>query len=112
MAHKIAIASSDGNYIDMHFAQAYQYYIYEVEDKNYIFLEVRKIEVGNGHDENEFARILDCLKDCAALVVSRVGIGAAKYIAQSGKKIFEAPYSIKTVLEKFVVKQILKQNDK
>jgi len=104
---RIAVASSDGNTIDLHFAQAYQYFIYELQDDAYVFREVRKTRISLTHDENEFDRILALLKDCTAIVVSRVGYGAAQYVVQRGKRIFEAPYLVTAVLNKFVAKKIL-----
>ena len=112
MNPKIAIASSDGKNIDLHFAQSYQYYIYEIRDNDYVLLEVRKIRAGFTHDENEFDRILTSLKDCIAIVVSRVGYGAVRYITQSGKRIFEAPYPIAAVLKKFLQKKILEETNR
>ncbi len=44
MSYKIAIASSDGENVDVHFGAAEQFYIYEVEETKYQLAEVRKYE--------------------------------------------------------------------
>ena len=39
MTQRIAIASTDGKNIDLHFAQASQFYIFDVQDQEYKFIE-------------------------------------------------------------------------
>ena len=41
MSLKIAIASSDGKNIDLHFGKAEKFYIYELKEKNFEFVETR-----------------------------------------------------------------------
>lgn len=110
MAHRIAIASTDGENIDLHFAKASQFYIFDVHDKEYTFIEVRRNPEIVCHGESEFQKILAILNDCSAIVVSQIGYGAAKYIFSTGIRVFEAPYPIKDVLRKLVAKKILSRN--
>jgi nitrogen fixation protein NifX len=110
MAYRIAIASTDGENIDLHFAKSSQFYIFDVHDKDYAFVEVRKNPEIIRHGEIEFQKIMAILKDCSAIVVSQIGYGAAKYIFSTGIRVFEAPYPIKDVLHKFVAQEILSRN--
>ncbi len=110
MTYRVAIASTDGKNIDLHFAQASQFYIFDVHDKEFTFIEVRRNPKILCHGETEFKKVIAILKDCSAIVVSQVGYGAAKYIFSTGLRVFEAPYPVQDVLHKFVAKQILSQN--
>lgn len=107
MTHRIAIASSDGRNIDFHFARASQFYIYDVNDDAYKFIELRKCETVLKHDENEFEKTIQKLHDCSAVLVSQIGRGALSYVGSKGIRIFEAPYPIESVLEKLVQEGIL-----
>ncbi|MHB8065681.1 MAG: NifB/NifX family molybdenum-iron cluster-binding protein [Ruminiclostridium sp.] len=107
MKHRIAIASSDGKNIDLHFAKASQFYIYDVNDDNFDFVELRRCETILEHDENEFDKATQKLYDCMAVFVSQIGRGALSYIISKGLRVFEAPYLIESVLEKLVQEDIL-----
>ena len=110
MVHRIAVASTDGENIDLHFAKAFQFYIFDVVDEQeYTFVEVRENPKALRHGEIEFQKIIATLQDCSAIVVSQIGYGAAKYIFSTGIRVFEAPYPISAVLHKFAAKQILSQ---
>lgn len=107
MAQRIAIASTDGQNINLHFGQAHQYYIYDLEEQAYRFVEVRKVSRILTHGSNEFDRVIALLQDCKAIFVGQIGFGAARYLAAKNIRIFEAPYSIPAVLDKLVAEKIL-----
>jgi nitrogen fixation protein NifX len=107
MTHRIAIASSDGKNIDLHFARAGQFYIFDVNDTDYTFIELRKCEIILNNDENEFDKAIQKLFDCRAVFVSQIGRGALSYVVSSELRVFEAPYPIESVLEKLVQEGIL-----
>jgi nitrogen fixation protein NifX len=103
MAQRIAIASSDGKNIDAHFAQARQYYIYDIGEHGYEFVETRTVSAIVNH---EFDKVTGLLQDCTAVFAARIGPGAARVLAAKGLRIFETPYPIPAVLDKVVAKQI------
>lgn len=107
MTHRIAIASSDGRYIDLHFGRAQQFYIYDVDRSDYHFVEIRKSRMILKHDANEFDSVAESIKDCLAVFVSRIGKVALFYIMANGLRVFEAPYPIEGVLEKLIREGIL-----
>ncbi len=108
MAQRIAIASSDGINIDLHFARTASFYIYEIFDTKYEFVEYRKLDAANKHDESGFERTLNALEDCKAIIVSQIGRGALAFVNSKGIRVFEAPYPIQMVMERFIEKNILK----
>lgn len=111
MTQRIAIASSDGKNIDLHFARASQFYIYNVTDATYEFVELRKCDTIFKHDEDEFHNAIQKLYDCKAILVSKIGRGALAYVVSNGLRVFEASYPIDSVLEKFVQEDILNKNE-
>jgi nitrogen fixation protein NifX len=104
---RIAAASSDGVMIDSHFAQAECFYIYDIANGAYKFVEKRNIAAALIHSEAAFDKVRLLLHDCDAIVVSKVGFGAAQYLLEKGLRVFEAPYAVGNVLQKFADKNIL-----
>lgn len=107
MAQRIAIASSYGKIIDLHFGHAHQYYIYDIEKQGYNFVELREVPRILSHGNNDFDKVTSLLQDCTAIFVCQIGFGAAQYLASKKIRVFEAPYPIPAVLDKLVAKQIL-----
>ena len=94
MPHRVALASTSGKFIDAHFGRADRFAIFDLTPEGYAFVEVRSVERAcgpEGHDECAFDAILDALSDCEAVLVSRIGMGAARYVRAKGMRVFEAP---------------------
>jgi len=73
---KIAVASSDGIVVNRHFGRADKFYIYEKEDENIRFLEVRwgLAFCRNGeHEEIELKNAVELIDDCRVLLVLQIG---------------------------------------
>jgi nitrogen fixation protein NifX len=109
LTNRIAVASNDGNSIDQHFAQATRFYIYDVLENSYEFIELRTNVKVEGHDENQFDKVLEVLKDCRAIFVAQIGPGAARYINNKGFRTFESPYPVEKVLNRMIEKHILEK---
>ena len=110
MNYRVALASSDGKNIDLHFAQAHTFYIYDLSEKGCAFVEKRSAFEFQGHSEAQFDRATQLLKDCKAVFVSHIGPAAARYLLLKGVRVLEAPYSIEAVLQKFRAAE-LKESD-
>lgn len=86
--YRVAAASSDGIVINQHFGRADTFYIYEVaRTGNYRFLETRIVTPicnGGNHNEERLCSNINKFKDCKYIIVSRMGIGAANRLEQSG----------------------------
>jgi nitrogen fixation protein NifX len=107
MIQRIAIASTDGENIDSHFAQARQFYIFDIYDEEYQQVEVRKSPGVLSHSAADLQQVVALLEDCTGIFVSKIGYGAAQKCFSAGLRVFEAPYSIQAVLNKVIAKQIL-----
>lgn len=105
MSYKIAVGSSDGVYIDEHFATALQFLIYEVNGYNYEFTEKRINEElceCSRYHENKFAPLIEKIKDCEVLLVGRIGPGAAEVLKGQGIDAYSVTESIDVALEKLI----------
>jgi nitrogen fixation protein NifX len=114
MTHRIAVASSDGKYIDLHFGHADRFIIVDVNSEGYITAETRQCDPacrGFDHDTSSFDAIAALLHDCEAIFVSRIGRAAAQYLFVKGVRAFEAPYFIEDVLNKIVYEHLLDKGD-
>ncbi len=111
---RIALVSNSGVYIDEHFGRARFFRIYELTDDGYSFLESRDAvdacQHARRHDKTDFDRIVDLVSDCDALLVQRIGEGAASYLISKGVRVFEVSGSIDAVLGKFIADKLLWQD--
>ncbi|WP_414469639.1 NifB/NifX family molybdenum-iron cluster-binding protein [Methanobacterium sp. ACI-7] len=77
---KVAIASSDGKFVNQHFGRAQQFLIVEIKDDgSYEFIECRKNKPAchaEGHDAS-MEDTINLISDCEGVLVSQVGPGAA-----------------------------------
>ena len=103
---KIALASSNGINIDQHFGRAIFFRVYELSDSGYKFIESRDAvaacQHARTHSSTDFDRVISLLSDCDAVLVSKIGGGAAAYIISKGLRVFEVSGSIDGVLNKLI----------
>ncbi len=112
MSHKIAIASSDGKYVNQHFGRAQQFLIVELKDDgSYEYLETRKNVPAckvEGHD-SPLEDSINLISDCDGVLVSQVGQGAADELISHGIQPVIIPLLIEDALKK-VYDLIQKEN--
>ena len=71
---KIAVASSDGNVVDLHFGDTDRFLIFEIEEGKSKFHEIRektKMQLNN-HQERWLSSI-DIINDCKAVLCKKIG---------------------------------------
>lgn len=113
MNYRIAVASSDGKEVDLHFGHAYEFMIYDMDDKGYSYLESRNCNPccrNQSHSENRFDKVIRLLSDCDVIFVSQIGSGAAEYMIRNGVRVFEAPYRIDEVIEIVIEQRLLEES--
>lgn len=123
MAYKIAVASSDGKWINVSFGEAKQFLIYQVkEDKQISLLEIREydeqvngdsanenqgnscgIEAGCGsgggcHRGGESPKIA-LVQDCRSILCKRLGIQVRKQLERRAISAFDLDAEIAGTLE-------------
>jgi predicted Fe-Mo cluster-binding NifX family protein len=101
---RVALATTDGLTIYKHFGRAECFHIFDVgEDKSRSLVEIRRTPSPcgpEGHSEAAFDAVLDQLRDCEAVIVGKIGPGAADYLLSRGMGVVEAPGLVEQALDK------------
>ncbi|MBE6873267.1 NifB/NifX family molybdenum-iron cluster-binding protein [Ruminococcus sp.] len=99
---KVAVATSDGFTVNEHFGHAQFFRVYELNDDGYEYAGIRDAvavcQQALGHDTTRFDKIIELLSDCDAVLVNRIGEGAAAYLIERGVRVFEVSGTIDAVL--------------
>jgi nitrogen fixation protein NifX len=96
-SYRIAIASSDGNAVDLHFGQATSFLIYEIGDEKVDFIEERDVCLIPGeaaHTEENMKILAEALHDCSAVFVRRIGQRSLRYLFERKITAFEVNFSL------------------
>jgi len=101
MPIKVAVASSDGKYVNQHFGKAQQFLIIEIKDNGEKkFIELRETAPRCGADDELKEKTIDLIADCDILLVSQIGPGAQKKLIKKGVKPVLMPIFIDEALDK------------
>ncbi len=95
--YRIAIASSDGEQVDLHFGQAPSFLIYEIRADGVEFIEDRPVILHpeeEAHSEKNLHNRMELLHDCAAVFVLKIGMRSARFLYAHGIKSFEVTYAL------------------
>ncbi|HWP96095.1 MAG TPA: NifB/NifX family molybdenum-iron cluster-binding protein [Syntrophomonadaceae bacterium] len=106
MRYRVAVASSDGKVINIHFGQAEQFLIFDFNENGPEFYELRKTSAYCGSEESHdgvFSHTPTSISDCQYVLASRVGRGAEEALKQVGIQVFAMPGLIEPVLQKLYV---------
>jgi len=100
---RVAVVSSDGKVINLHFGKAFRFLIFEVDCGKIRFIEVREItplcgSAEYGHADDALSRTISLIADCEAVLCARIGSGAEEELRKNGIKPIEAPYFIHEAL--------------
>ncbi len=82
---RIAIASSDGKNVDLHFGDASHFFIFEVEGNQVNFVELREKEKKPLQEHSDrWMQSLEIIKDCKAILCSKMGQEPAYKLKEVG----------------------------
>ncbi|WP_431062607.1 NifB/NifX family molybdenum-iron cluster-binding protein [Methanobacterium sp.] len=99
---KVAIASSDGKFVNQHFGRAKQFLIVKIkEDGSYEFLERRdNVPSCNPTGESTTEDAIELISDVEGVLVSQVGPGAADRLIAHGIQPIIIPMLIEDAIKK------------
>ncbi|MDR0430023.1 MAG: hypothetical protein LBH58_06050 [Tannerellaceae bacterium] len=103
--YRIAIASSNGEAVDMHFWQAKSFLIYEIGDEGVSFVEDRAIEDVKNEDEHSMKNMeirVEILSDCKAVFFLKIGMRSSRYLYEHGIKSFEVSYTLNHIFNTLI----------
>jgi predicted Fe-Mo cluster-binding NifX family protein len=102
---KVAVASSDGKVVNRHFGHTKQFLIFELSEGVFNFLESREniptCRAGR-HEPSDLATTAEIIKDCAYVVASRIGSGAASLLLDKGIRAYVDADFIENTLQKLL----------
>lgn len=104
MALRVAVASSDGKFINQHFGHAEQFLIFDIDDEGkYEYLELRKNAPtcsGGNHTAGSMKDAVGVLDGVKVVLVAQIGPGASQNLLMNGIQSFSVPSYIDEALEK------------
>ena len=100
---RIAVASSNGENVDLHFGKARSLYVYEYdEEKDEIsFLEQRTVEI-EVDMKHQNPKIIKAIEDCEVAICEQFGPKAAIYAEDAGLKLVKEEGSVEEALKNYV----------
>jgi predicted Fe-Mo cluster-binding NifX family protein len=113
MGYRIAFAGT-GEYIDQHFGSARYFQVYDLaDDGTYTAVETREAAAScQGNCEGGFGHLLTVLDDCDAVFVSKIGPGAAAFMIQNGKRVFEASGRMEEIIAHLISGTVLEEPER
>jgi nitrogen fixation protein NifX len=94
MAYKIAVGSSDGKMVNLHFGKCDRFLILHIDETTDEFV-VEGFRIANplcrnnDHKETDFQTVVETLHDCRIVLVSRIGTMATKALQRNGIESLE-----------------------
>jgi len=92
MVLKVAVASSDGKFINQHFGHAEQFLIFDIDDEGkYEYVELRKNEPtcsGGNHTAGSMKDAVSVLDEVKVVLVAQIGPGASQNLLMNGIQSF------------------------
>ncbi|MDR2830978.1 MAG: FeMo cofactor biosynthesis protein [Methanobrevibacter sp.] len=98
---KIAIASSDGRKVDLHFGKANSIYIYDFDGENAKCVEHRIVNIVT-NEQHQWRKVLDIILDCDVVISVQSGFKSRFGIEKAGLKNIEDEGLIEDVLKKYI----------
>ena len=101
---RLAVASKGHGLVDQHFGHAASFLIYEVDGIQATYLETRTCipYCQGGHGETaSLDQIINLLRDCKAVLVSRIGVGPDDRLREAGIEPVQVYDQIETALFDF-----------
>ena len=103
MSYRVAVASSDGKFINQHFGMAQQFLIFEINDEGeYKFIELRENVPAcdvEGHTEDAMSRSIEIISDCKVVIASQIGPGAIDILLKNNIDPYISPSFIDEALK-------------
>ena len=96
MTYRVAVASSDGRFINQHFGRAGQFLIFDISggdkfDSKFVALRNNLPPCSaRQHDEARLAAAVALLSDCQAVLAAKIGPGATAALTAQGIAALEA----------------------
>jgi len=98
---RIALASSSGEEVDLHFGRASQFLVYEYSGGKPRFLERRTVEISEP-GKHQWMKALDAIRDCDVVIAVQAGLRGKVGIEDAGIKFVADEGPVEEVLERWI----------
>ena len=100
---RIAVASSNGKDVDLHFGKARSICIFDFDEEgnNKTFVERRTVEFESGQ-KHQWMKTLNTIGDCDVVICVQSGFKSKFGIEEAGLKLVEDEGSIDEVLNRYI----------
>lgn len=105
MSYKIAVASLDGKFVNEHFGRAKEFFIIEVKDNKYKYVEIRKnVPSKSYEDRHDYAmsEAIERIADCRFVLVSQIGSNMERKLKSKGIIPYVIPNFIDDALKEII----------
>lgn len=97
---KIAVASTDGKVIDLHFGDANRFLIFELEEGEGKFQEMReKTSIPLNNHQERWVASIDLINDCKAVLCNKIGDEPTIELRKLGIKPIQLDCDVKDAIE-------------
>jgi len=113
MMERIAIASSDGIHIDLHFGIANGFYIYAIDDQGNITPEERREVTEEWSGNGKYSRLEAMarhLSDVSYVLCARIGSNAVETLRKFGITGYAVPGGVQQALDNYVKRRRFSKN--
>ena len=100
---KIAISSSDGENVNLHFGKSHSLYIYDFneDDESLTFIEKRTVDLVED-EKHQGSKILNVIGDCEVVISTQVGFKSKILLEDNNIKFVQDQGPINEVLDGYV----------
>jgi nitrogen fixation protein NifX len=112
---RVAVASSDGRIVNRHFGHAEQFFIFELSEGTFSFLELRENRSAcrrEGHDADRLAATAELLGDCSYVVASQIGPAALPVLLGKGIRPYIDADFVEETLRKLLASEKPKRSSR
>lgn len=98
---KIAVASSDGRFIDLHFGDANRFLIFKIANGEGVFHELReKITMPINNHQERWVASIDLINDCKVVICNKIGNEPMVELRKLGIKSIQIDCKVKEAVKK------------
>ena len=100
---RIAVASTDGENVDLHFGKASSLYVYEYNEEKdeFDFIDHRTVEIEEDM-KHQNPKIIKTIEDCQVAICEQFGPKAAIFAEDAGLKLVKDEGTVEEVLRKYI----------
>ena len=100
---RIAVASSNGENVDLHFGKARSLFVYEYDEEKdeFNFIDQRNVEI-EADMKHQNPKIIKTIEDCEVCICEQFGPKAAIYSEDAGLKLVKDEGTVEEVLRKYI----------